>query len=199
MNDHIRVSDADRERVADRLREHFAEGRLTSDELDERITAALSAKTFGDLRRVMADLPEPGRAPGSRPGLAAVGAAARAAVRRRGPRILPLALLVLIAALVIPGAAGCCSPSSRSSWWSGWWPAWPRSSRPSGSAAGCGGTGSSSTASTSPGTGRPGTCGIRPDLGDRGRHGIPGPAMRAQCVSALPHPCRPPGARGPHS
>ena len=33
----IRVSDADRDRVTARLREHFAEGRLTSDELDERI------------------------------------------------------------------------------------------------------------------------------------------------------------------
>ena len=42
MDDHIRVSDADRERVTSRLREHFAEGRLTSDELDERVSAALS-------------------------------------------------------------------------------------------------------------------------------------------------------------
>ena len=73
MNDHMRVSDADRERVADRLREHFAEGRLSSEELDERIGAALSATTFGDLRRLTADLPEPGRAPGGTrtpPGLA---------------------------------------------------------------------------------------------------------------------------------
>ena len=57
MDDHIRVSDADRDRVTARLREHFAEGRLTSDELDERISAALNAKTFGDLRPLMADLP----------------------------------------------------------------------------------------------------------------------------------------------
>ena len=63
MDDHIRVSDADRERVTARLREHFAEGRLTSDELDERISAALNAKTFGDLRPLMADLPGPVPAP----------------------------------------------------------------------------------------------------------------------------------------
>ena len=63
MDDRIRVSDADRDRVTARLREHFAEGRLTQDELDERISAALSAKTFGDLRRVMADLPEPAPVP----------------------------------------------------------------------------------------------------------------------------------------
>ena len=59
MDDRIRVSDADRDRVTARLRDHFAEGRLTPDELDERVTAALNARTFGDLRRVMADLPEP--------------------------------------------------------------------------------------------------------------------------------------------
>ncbi len=59
MDDRIRVSDADRERIAARLREHFAEGRLTHDELDERVSATLNAKTFGDLRRVMTDLPEP--------------------------------------------------------------------------------------------------------------------------------------------
>ena len=45
MNDHIRVSDADRERVTARLRDHYAEGRLTREELDERVTAALNAKT----------------------------------------------------------------------------------------------------------------------------------------------------------
>ena len=57
MDDRIRISDSDRDRAASRLRDHFAEGRLTADELDERITAALNAETAGDLRRVMADLP----------------------------------------------------------------------------------------------------------------------------------------------
>jgi uncharacterized protein DUF1707 len=102
-DDRIRVSDADRDRAAARLREHFAEGRLSPDELDERIAAALTAKTAGDVRRVMADLPDPVPAPpparqsppwGPRPG----------AVFRRGPRIVPLAVVALIAALVIPGA-----------------------------------------------------------------------------------------------
>ena len=101
--DRIRVSDADRERVTARLREHFAEGRLTREELDERITAALNAKTFGDLRPIMADLPEPAPVPagagplprGVRPGPVYV---------RRGPRLLPLALLVLLVAAVAPGA-----------------------------------------------------------------------------------------------
>jgi DNA-binding PadR family transcriptional regulator len=60
--DHIRISDHDREHATAQLSDHFAEGRLTREELDERITAALNARTAGDLRRVMADLPEPGPA-----------------------------------------------------------------------------------------------------------------------------------------
>jgi Flp pilus assembly protein TadB len=109
MNDHIRVSDADRERVADRLREHFAEGRLSADELDERIAAALSAKTFAELRRVTRDLPDPDPAPAEGQGQGRPypppWAGRRGFARRhRGPRLLPLLLLLLIAALVIPGA-----------------------------------------------------------------------------------------------
>ncbi len=56
-DDRIRVSDRDRERATARLRDSFAEGRLTREELDERITAALNARTVRDLRRVTADLP----------------------------------------------------------------------------------------------------------------------------------------------
>ena len=60
MDDRFRVSDADRDHAAALLRVHFAAGRLTAGELDERLTAALRAKTFGDLRRVLAGLPGPG-------------------------------------------------------------------------------------------------------------------------------------------
>jgi len=56
-DDRIRVSDRDRELATVRLRDSFAQGRLTREELDERITAALNARTVGDLRRVTADLP----------------------------------------------------------------------------------------------------------------------------------------------
>jgi uncharacterized protein DUF1707 len=59
MDDRMRVSDADREALTARLRDHYAEGRLTQDELDERVSAALSAKTFGDLRSLTTDLPGP--------------------------------------------------------------------------------------------------------------------------------------------
>jgi DNA-binding PadR family transcriptional regulator len=56
-DDRIRISDRDREQATVRLRDSFAQGRLTREELDERITAALNARTVGDLRRVTADLP----------------------------------------------------------------------------------------------------------------------------------------------
>jgi DNA-binding PadR family transcriptional regulator len=55
--DHVRISDAEREQALSSLRDHFAEGRLTRAELDERLTTALSARTAGDLRRLLADLP----------------------------------------------------------------------------------------------------------------------------------------------
>jgi Domain of unknown function (DUF1707) len=103
MDDRFRTSDADRDRVAELLRDHFAAGRLSREELDERLTATLSAKTVGDLRRVLADLPEPAGV--LRPSSRVPPRAASAWVtRHRGPRILPLAVLALVAALLIPGA-----------------------------------------------------------------------------------------------
>src|SRR5215510_1547165 len=102
MDDHIRVSDADRDRVTARLQENFAEGRLTQDELDERISAALHAKTFGDLRPLTADLPGPAPAlPPPRP----TGPPPWVAYRR-GPRLMPLLMLVALAALLVPAGGG---------------------------------------------------------------------------------------------
>src|SRR4029077_19062829 len=106
MDDHIRVSDADRERVTARLRENFAEGRLDQDELDERISAALNAETFADLRPLTADLPgplppPPPPAPPPRP----VGPPPWVAYRR-GPRLMPLLMLVALAALLVPAGGG---------------------------------------------------------------------------------------------
>ena len=53
----MRASDADRDRVMDVLRNATAEGRLTADELQERLEAALTARTFGDLAALTEDLP----------------------------------------------------------------------------------------------------------------------------------------------
>ena len=57
-NPDIRASDADRDRVAASLREHCAEGRITMDEMQERLESTYAAKTIGDLQEVTSDLPE---------------------------------------------------------------------------------------------------------------------------------------------
>ena len=57
MSSEMRVSDAEREATASELREHYASGRLSQDELDERLDRTFAAKTRGDLDAVMADLP----------------------------------------------------------------------------------------------------------------------------------------------
>ena len=54
----VRVGDADREAVAAQLREHYADGRLTLEELNERLDQAFAAKTKADLNTVMRDLPQ---------------------------------------------------------------------------------------------------------------------------------------------
>lgn len=59
----LRASDADREHVAEALRHAAGEGRLTVDELDERIDRAFSARTHGELAELTADLPAAGHAP----------------------------------------------------------------------------------------------------------------------------------------
>ncbi len=53
----IRASDADRDAVADRLHRAAVEGRIEADELEERLHSALRARTYGDLKRLVADLP----------------------------------------------------------------------------------------------------------------------------------------------
>jgi len=59
-DEHLRVSDAEREAVSGRLAEHFAAGRLDQAEFDDRVGRAMSAKTRGDLRGLFADLSETG-------------------------------------------------------------------------------------------------------------------------------------------
>jgi hypothetical protein len=64
---HMRASDADRDRIADLLREALAEGRLTPDEHAERIDAVYEAKTYAELAPIVADLPGTGAAAPSAP------------------------------------------------------------------------------------------------------------------------------------
>jgi hypothetical protein len=56
----IRASDQDRDAVVQRLQQAFAERRLDDDEFDERMRAALTARTHADLDRLTGDLPAAG-------------------------------------------------------------------------------------------------------------------------------------------
>ena len=85
---HLRVSDAERQAVADRLSEHFAAGRLDQAEFDDRVGRAMSAKTRADLGGLFADLPETG----------APAVPAQPRYRHRHP-VLLVALFVVLAVM----------------------------------------------------------------------------------------------------
>ena len=87
---HMRVSDAERQEVADRLAEHFSSGRLDQAEFDERVGRAMNAKTRADLNGLFDDLPETG-AP------AATDQPAGQLHRRRRHPVLLGALIVFVA------------------------------------------------------------------------------------------------------
>jgi hypothetical protein len=91
----LRVGDAERDSAVSALGEHFAAGRLTHEEFDERSTAAWSARTAGELTALFTDLPRPHVA-------TAVPSPRQLARRPRRPRfpLLPaLALAVGVAIL----------------------------------------------------------------------------------------------------
>jgi Domain of unknown function (DUF1707)/Cell wall-active antibiotics response 4TMS YvqF len=95
----MRVSDSDREQAAEVLREAAGHGRITMDELDERLELAYAAKTYADLAVVTGDLPRPGQAagvaqpvPASRIGgtpRSKFSIAIMSGARRRGRWVLP--------------------------------------------------------------------------------------------------------------
>jgi hypothetical protein len=96
----LRVSQAERDEVVTVLAGHFADGRLTVDEYEERVEAALAARTGRDLEPLLEDLPaaDPPAAP------------ARTR-RRRGPRsfgapLVPARLLAVAAVVVLAIATG---------------------------------------------------------------------------------------------
>jgi DUF1707 SHOCT-like domain len=55
----LRIGDAERDATMAQLRDHFVAGRLTFDELTERLDLTLAAKTQGQIEGLMADLPRP--------------------------------------------------------------------------------------------------------------------------------------------
>jgi hypothetical protein len=90
---HIRVSDADRNAVAELLTQHYADGRLDQAEFDERVGQTMAAKTRGDLVGLFDDLPETDSGPGAGPAGPAVPYRAR---RRRGGILGTLLLIALV-------------------------------------------------------------------------------------------------------
>src|SRR5438067_9151936 len=108
----LRASDADRDRVAERLRNAAAEGRLLAEELEQRLASALRARTYGELDAVVADLPRnrPVRR-ASRPTAPLVRAGVAV-----GVVVLALAV-VAVAALVITGLLTVWAFCVLGMWW----------------------------------------------------------------------------------
>jgi len=99
----LRASDGEREHHAELLREHAAQGRLTVDELDERLDRVYAARTVGELSPVVSDLPVP-RPP----------SAPQRAPRRRRPELAAFVAVNLML-IVIWAATGAGY----------FWPIWP--------------------------------------------------------------------------
>ncbi len=85
-----RASDADRDQVVDILRDQYTEGRLTLGEFTSRVAAASAARTWGELRGQLRDLPVS-------PQFAAGGPAQAVAVPRPAPDCELVLLIVLLA------------------------------------------------------------------------------------------------------
>lgn len=103
----MRASDQDRDRAAELLCAAYAVGRLTRDELEDRAASAYSARTWGELRELTADLPVPPVSAGLPSDLVTSRGAApktRAHLIGRMAWIIVLVLVPGLAGLVIPMA-----------------------------------------------------------------------------------------------
>ena len=94
----MRISDAERTEVADRLSKHYSDGRLDQAEFNERLDRAMNAKTRADLNGLFADLPGTGEPDDA---VSAVRQAdRRPGTRRPVHRILGLILIAVVAVFV---------------------------------------------------------------------------------------------------
>ena len=102
----LRVSDEQRESAAQQLRDHFAAGRLTDEELDERVQKAYAARTEQQLRELLADLPRLPVSPQQRKAqlVARRGQLQRRLIQEAGGGLALLAICVAV--WVIDGAQG---------------------------------------------------------------------------------------------
>src|SRR3954447_21847748 len=98
-----RVGDQERERAARQLRGHYLRGRLTEDELDDRLAVALTARSHRDVSRAFDDLPA-----GWRDGVEEVRAAfdeTRVALRRVGVVVAAGAIWAVVSLAIVLGLA----------------------------------------------------------------------------------------------
>jgi hypothetical protein len=102
----IRVSDQDRQSAVEWLSEAYAVGRLNREELDERVTAAYSAKTYGELRDLTGDLP---RQP-VRTGLPSETVASHRAPQRASRPLVSMMIWMFFVLVLAAGLAGLVSP-----------------------------------------------------------------------------------------
>jgi len=106
----LRASDAERERTATLLRDHAAAGRLTPEELDERLDAAYAARTVGELAALAHDLPALDAPAPRRPRVLD-----RPGPRERAVHAIGVVVLVNVACNAIWLATGADGS---------WWPKW---------------------------------------------------------------------------
>jgi hypothetical protein len=108
----MRASDAEREQAADALREHYAAGRLSAEELSERLDSAYRATTVPELAQVRRDLPDLPPSPEVRRAELQhrQSELSRHLVQRAGGAFTPFLICTVVWAL--SGASG------------GFWPAW---------------------------------------------------------------------------
>lgn len=106
----LRASDAERERTATLLRDHAAAGRLTPEELDERLDAAYAARTVAELDALAHDLPASATVPPAR----------RRALDRPGARERTLHLIGWVVLVNLACNAVWLATGADGDWWPKW-------------------------------------------------------------------------------
>jgi len=100
--DSLRASDEDRDRIVAQLHTAAIEGRIASEELEQRVSDALTAKTYGELDATVVDLP--GQAPPRRSGRREVSQRSAAGWALTVVRHNPVLLLFAIPVLAVTAA-----------------------------------------------------------------------------------------------
>jgi hypothetical protein len=100
----MRASDADRDAVVSDLGEHYQAGRLTAEEFDQRTGRALAARTWGELRDLLADLPV-GRPAPQAPAATSSTAGPWLSRGRVAPPVIAVLAVVWITAAVLAGVS----------------------------------------------------------------------------------------------